>query len=99
MVGSTKTDEIVKQFSRIPLVQREQVQEVTLDLAENMAAAVKELFPNAKIVADRFHVEQLGHEIVQGLRVKLRWKVINEENKAYKKAKRDGLPLPSGGIL
>jgi len=92
MVGSTKTDEIVKQFSRIPLVQREQVQEVTLDLAENMAAAVKELFPNAKIVADRFHVEQLGHEIVQGLRVKLRWKVINEENKAYKKAKRDGLP-------
>ena len=53
MVGSTKTDEIVKQFSRIPRAQRELVQEVTLDLAENMAAAVKELFPNAKIVADR----------------------------------------------
>jgi transposase len=91
MVGATKADEIVKQFSRIPRAQRERVQEVTLDLAENMAAAVKELFPNAKIVADRFHVEQLGHEIVQSLRVKLRWKVINEENRAYKQAKQAGL--------
>lgn len=91
MVGETKTDEIVKQFSRIPREKREQVQEVTLDLAENMAAAVKELFPNASIVADRFHLEQLGHEIVQSLRVKLRWKVINEENRAFKRAKKAGL--------
>ena len=91
IIGSTKTDDIVMHVSRIPSRLREKVREVTLDLAENMAAAVKELFPNAKIVADRFHVEKLAHEVVQDLRVKLRWQAIKKENKLFKQAKAAGL--------
>lgn len=91
MVNTTKADDIIMHFSRLPRKEREKVQEVTLDLAENMANAVKELFPNAKIVADRFHVEKLGHEVVQGLRVKLRWQAIKKENEAFKQAKDAGL--------
>jgi transposase len=53
IVNTTKADDIIMHFSRLPRKEREIVQEVTLDLAENMAKAVKELFPNAKIVADR----------------------------------------------
>jgi len=91
IVGSTRTDDIVMHASSIPSRLRDKVREVTLDLAENMAAAVKELFPKAKIVADRFHVEKLAHEVVQDLRVKLRWQAIKKENKAFKQAKAAGL--------
>jgi transposase len=91
MVNTTKADDIIMHFSRLPRKEREIVQEVTLDLAENMANAVKELFPNARIVADRFHVEKLGHEVVQGLRVKLRWQAIKKENEAFNQAKDAGL--------
>ena len=89
-IGSTKTDEIVAQISRIPQHKRMQVQEVTLDMAENMAGAVRELFPNADLVIDRFHVEKLGHEVLQHLRVKLRWEAIEAENEAIKEAKKQG---------
>jgi len=89
-IGSTRTDEIVAQISRIPYHKRMQVKEVTLDMAENMAGAVRELFPNAKLVIDRFHVEKLGHEVLQHLRIKLRWEAIDAENKAIKEAKKQG---------
>ena len=89
-IGSTKTDDIVAHISRIPQQKRLQVKEVTLDMAENMAGAVRELFPNAKLVIDRFHVEKLGHEVLQHLRVKLRWEAIEVENKAIKQAKKSG---------
>lgn len=88
-IGSTRTDDIVAHISRIPSHKRLQVKEVTLDMAENMAGAVRELFPNAKLVIDRFHVEKLGHEVLQHLRVKLRWKAIEAENNAIKEAKKD----------
>lgn len=89
-IGSTKTDDIVAQISRIPEHKRRQVKEVTLDMAENMAGAVCELFPNAKLVIDRFHVEKLGHEVLQQLRINLRWKAITQESKAIKEANKEG---------
>jgi transposase len=48
MVKTTKGDEIIMHFSRSPCKERVKAQEVTLDLAENMAAVFKVLFPNAK---------------------------------------------------
>ena len=78
IVGNTKTDDIVMHVSRIPSRIREKVREVILDLAENMSAAVKELFPITKTTAERFHVENLAHEMVQYLRVELRWQTIKK---------------------
>lgn len=89
-IGSTRTDDIVAQVSRISEDKRRKVKEVTLDMADNMGAAVSELFPNAQLVIDRFHVEKLGHEVIQQLRVDLRWKAIEAENKALKQAKKQG---------
>jgi transposase len=40
MVNTTKADDIIMHFSRLPRKEREKVQEVTLDLAENMADVV-----------------------------------------------------------
>jgi transposase len=64
-----------------------QVKEVTLDMAKNMEAAVKEVFKNAKLVTDRFHVIKLAMEALQHTRIKLRWSELDKENEAIKKAK------------
>ena len=49
-IGSTKTDDIVAQISRIPQHKLMQVKEVSLDMADNMGTAVSVLFPSAKLV-------------------------------------------------
>jgi len=45
---------------KIPLKQRNKVKEVTLDMAANMGLIVKKSFPNATLVIDRFHVQNIA---------------------------------------
>jgi transposase len=52
--------EIVPTLKRIP--GREQVKMVSLDLSETYRAVAKEVFPNAVLVADRFHVIRLVNQ-------------------------------------
>lgn len=89
-IKGTRSADIIRAMKLIPLEIRLQVKEVTLDMANNMATAVKGIFPNAKLVTDRFHVQQLAVEVVQHLRIKLRWKEMDAENKAIKKARESG---------
>ncbi len=81
-----------------PIQQRKVVREVTLDMAGNMNLIIKKCFPGAKRVTDRFHVQKLANEAVQDIRIKHRWESLDADNKAYRKAKEQGLEyLP--GIL
>jgi len=90
-IKGTKTKEISKVLTKIPLEKRLQVKEVTVDMAKNMEAAVKECFPSASIVTDRFHVVKLVLDAVQDVRIKYRWKAIDQENQAIKDAKSKGI--------
>jgi transposase len=65
------------------------VKEVTLDMAGSMNKIVKKCFPKAQATTDRFHVQQLANDAVQELRIKYRWKIMDDENAAYKKAKSE----------
>ena len=69
---------------------RNQVKEITLDMAGSMQKIAKTCFPRAMQVIDRFHVQKLVYEAVQELRITYRWQVIKEENKAMKAAKEKG---------
>ena len=84
MCEGTKATEIASVLGQIPLGQRERVLEVTLDMSESMEAIVKRTFPNAIIVTDRFHVQQLISEALQEVRIAFRWEAIKEENKRIK---------------
>ncbi len=64
----------------VPQGKRGKVKEVTLDMASTMQKIVRQRFPNAEQVADRFHVQQLVYEAVQDLRIHHRWKAIEQEN-------------------
>jgi transposase len=90
MVKGVKSEDVCKIFNLIPEKKRKIVMEVTVDMANNMEKMVKESFPNATIVTDRFHVQQLPDEALQEMRIKYRWEAIDEENKAIEQSKKKG---------
>lgn len=89
MVEGTKSQEISAVVEKIPLTERSRVTEVTLDMAETMEAIVRRSFPNARLVTDRFHAQQLVSEAVQEMRITLRHEAIAEENEAIKQARQE----------
>jgi len=78
-------------LNKIPFEERLKVDEVTLDMANNMDWIVRESFKKAGRVTDRFHVQQLVSEALQEIRIKLRWKAIDEENEQMAEAKKKKL--------
>ncbi|MFZ4263868.1 ISAon1 family transposase, partial [Sphingobacterium sp. HJSM2_6] len=80
-IRGTKAEEIIQVLNRIPMRFRNKVKEVTMDMAPNMAKAIRRCFRNAKRVIDRFHVQKLAYDAVQELRIRYRWEVLDEESK------------------
>ncbi len=91
MCRGTKASEIAPILSQIPAVQRARVKEAALDMSDSMEAIIRKSFPKARIVTDRFHVQQLITEAVQEVRIDFRWKAIKEENQKIKEAKEQEL--------
>lgn len=88
-IKGTSSKDIITVLEKLPLSAREQVQEVTLDMAKNMESAVKAVFPNCILVTDRFHVVRLSMEALQHMRVKQRWEELDKENSAIEEAKKN----------
>lgn len=90
-IKGTKSASIIDVLQKIPLEKRERVQEVTLDMAKNMETSVKQCFPKAQLVTDRFHVVRLVMDALQHLRIKYRWEELDKENEAIKESKQKGI--------
>lgn len=87
MIEGTRADKVIEALERIPKSLRKKVVEVTLDMAGSMHKIVRNCFPNAVKVIDRFHVQKLAYEALQEMRIKHRWDAINEETNAIENAK------------
>ncbi|WP_422100091.1 transposase [Tenacibaculum maritimum] len=61
---------------------------MTLDMAYSMKLIVKRYFPKSVQVTDRFHVQKLALDVLQDIRIKHRWKAIDQENNQIKEAKK-----------
>lgn len=59
---------------------RRRVKEVTCDLSPSMMLIAAEVFYNAHVVNDRFHVQQVYNEAVDEIRIDIRRQLIAEEN-------------------
>ena len=88
-IKGTLSKDIIEVLMKLSTDKRLQVREVTLDMAKNMEAAVKTVFANATLVTDRFHVVRLAMEALQHIRINERWKELDKENEAIKKAKEE----------
>ena len=86
-IRGTTSKEIVNVLMKIVLESRLKVKVVSLDMAKNMESAVKEMFPNAELVTDRFHVVQLVCRDLQQIRIEIKKQVATKENEAIKLAK------------
>ena len=67
IIAGTKTWDIVEILWLISSELREQVEEITMDLFPTMRKAARFSFPNAALVADRFHVQKLVLDALQEL--------------------------------
>lgn len=61
-------------------------------MAGNMNLIAKKCFPKTDIVTDRFHVQKLASEAVQEERIRLRWEIIDLENKAIAEVQKTDKP-------
>ena len=88
MVKGTVSKVVIAVLNKIPEDLRNQVKEITIDLAPTMELIAKRSFPKATIVSDRFHVQKLASDAVQELRIKYRWDAIDLENEERELAKQ-----------
>ena len=90
MIRGVSSDHVSEILRKIPYEMRQRVKTVTTDLSSAMMLIVKTVFPNAMLINDRFHVQQLVTESIDQMRIKYRWEMLAEENQAIKehRAKR-----------
>ena len=91
IINETEAKTIEKVLLKLPLESRNKVKEISFDMAPNKALAARNCSIKSSLVIDRFHVVRLVCDAMQHLRTQLRWKVIDDENEAIKKAKEQGL--------
>jgi transposase len=89
IVAGTKSETVINHLQKISSYKRNQVIEITLDIANSMKLIATKVFPKAKQVTDRFHVQKLALEAVQEIRIKLKWEALDRENEAITQAKRN----------
>lgn len=89
LIKGTKNEVVSKGLAKVPIQRRMAVREITADLALSMDWICRTNFPNATLVADRFHVQQVVSEAVQEIRVNFRREAIDEENMLIVKARKE----------
>ena len=84
MIRGVATDVVSEILRKLPHRKRLEVKTVTTDLSSAMMLTVRKVFLAAKLINDRFHVQQLMSEAVDQLRIHYRWKVLDAENHAIR---------------
>ena len=80
-IPGTKSDEIISALiGAMGKSLRHKVKEVTCDLSPSMMLIAQEVFYNAYVVNDRFHVQQVYNEAVDEIRIDIRRSLIAQEN-------------------
>ena len=69
VIDSHKSDDIITVLKQQPLAMRQGVEEVCVDMWGGFPKVIREVFPNAKIVIDRFHVQKLVNKALNKVRL------------------------------
>ncbi len=68
MIDSHRSEEIIEVLMQQRIEVREQVEEVSVDMWGGFPKVIKKVFPNAKIIIDRFHVMKVVNKDLNKLR-------------------------------
>ena len=75
-------------FLKFSLEERKRVKAVTMDMYQPYMDLVEDLFPNAKIIIDRFHIVQAVNREINRCRVRVMNQFRTTEKRKYNKLKR-----------
>jgi transposase len=89
LIKGTKHEVVSRALGGVPIGIRMNVAEVTLDFANTMDWICRTNFPNATLVGDRFHIQQIVSEGLQEIRIELRRKAIDEENALMSETRKE----------
>ena len=69
VIDSHKSEHIITVLKQQPIEMREGVEEVCVDMWGGFPKVIREIFPNAQIVIDRFHVQKLVNKALNKIRL------------------------------
>jgi transposase len=74
VIDSHKSEDIITVLKQQPVEMREGIEEVCVDMWGGFPKVIREVFPNAEIVIDRFHVQKLVNKALNKIRLILEFK-------------------------
>jgi transposase len=96
VIDSHKSEDIITVLKQQPIEMREGVEEVCVDMWGGFPKVIREIFPNAQIVIDRFHVQKLVNKALNKIRLavnlkglKNRFLLMSKQNKLTNEEKED----------
>lgn len=88
ILPSRKASDLVRYFMKFPRKERLKVRYVIMDMSSLFRGVVKICFPNAVIVADRYHVVRQAVWAMENVRKRVQKKLSPEWRKFFKRSKR-----------
>jgi len=87
VLPNRKTDDLCKYFSSFPMEERANVKYAVMDLSNTFRSVVKASLPNAKIVADKFHVCRLANWALDNIRREVQKDFAEGRRKYFKNSR------------
>ncbi|WP_394856074.1 transposase, partial [Staphylococcus borealis] len=88
IIESRKKRFVLDYFYHFSLEERKKVKTVSIDMFEAYIYMIQELFPNARIIIDRFHIVQSINREINTARIRLMNEVRYTDHRFYNKLKR-----------
>ena len=82
------TESLYQHFLQYPIQERSKVKNVVMDLSTTFRSAINTLFPNAKIIADKFHVIRLVTWSMEAVRKRIQKEFYTERRKWFKRSNK-----------
>lgn len=83
ILPSRRKADLLEYFRKYPLEEREKVRYFSSDMYKAYQEAAKQMFPNAVIAIDRFHVSQLFSRAAQNVRIRIMNGQTSPDRKKY----------------
>lgn len=84
IIEDRRLDNLIKYFYYYDYKARSKVKFITIDMYSPYVSLIKKMFPNARIIIDKFHLTQLISRSLNKTRIK----VMNKDKKNHRKLKR-----------
>lgn len=88
ILPSRNSEDLCKHFLEYPYEERAKVKKVVMDLSTLFRSVAKQLFPEAKIIADKFHVIRVVINSLENVRKRIQKEFHDAKRKWFKRSRQ-----------